>query len=76
MNNPIIIAIALATIWAIASFFGFIGTVPKAFNKQQSSSISGQTISKQQRENAATTEEKRRQMMDDMKQRISDARGH
>ncbi len=72
MNTPLLIVIALALLLTVAAFFGFIGTVPKAFQPQQQSTINGKTMQRAQQDSTETTQIKHRQLMEDMKQKIAD----
>ncbi len=72
MNLTVIILLAIGGLWVIGAFFGFIGTVPKAFKNDPTMHIDSSRIKSQSQESVESTEEKRKRMMEDMKQRISD----
>lgn len=74
MNTTIIIVMFAAILFAMGTFFGFIGGIPKTFKNQPTSSLDGEKIQKNQRTSAEDTQEKHRQLIEDMKQRISDGK--
>lgn len=72
MNTPLIIIVAFALLAAVAGFFGFIGSMPKAFQSQQQPSVSGKMMQQAQQDSTEDARLKHRQLMDDMKQKIAD----
>ncbi len=72
MNLTIIIIIAIAGLWFIGAFLGFISGVPKTFKNDNTSHINAAAVQSQTKELAESTEQNRKKMMDDMRQKISD----
>ena len=72
MNLTIIILLIIGGLWFAGTFFGFIGSVPKAFKNDPSSHIDSSRTKSQSQDSIESTEEKRQRLMEDMKQRISD----
>ena len=73
MNAGIILLIAVGIIWVLGIFLGAIGGLSKTF-KTTPTMIDSSSIKSQQQQTIADTEEKRQKLMDDMKQKIEDAR--
>ena len=73
MNMGIIIAVALLALWALGVFLGAIGGLSKPF-KTPSGSINSSALKSQERKKAQETEEKRERMMEDLKQKMRDAK--
>ena len=74
MNIGIIIAIAVAGLWAVGIFLGAIGGLSKTF-KQPSSTLDSSDLKDQEQKSIDDTKEKEQKLMDDMKQKMEDA-GH
>ncbi|MBF0571279.1 MAG: hypothetical protein HQL12_05345 [Candidatus Omnitrophica bacterium] len=73
MNIGIIIIIAFAGLWAIGIFLGAIGGFSKAFTNTPAATDSSE-IKSQEQQTIQDTEEKRKKLMEDMKQKIEDAK--
>ncbi len=73
MNIGIIIVIAIAGLWALGIFLGFIGGLSKTFTPTPPAAINSSSIKSQERQTIEDTETKRQKLMDDMKQKIQDA---
>ena len=72
MNMGIIIAIALAGLWALGIFFGLIGGLSKTFTHTPAA-IDSYSIKSQEQQTIEDTEAKRQKLMDDMRQKMKDA---
>ena len=72
MNMGIIIAIALAGLWALGIFFGLIGGLSKTFTHTPAA-IDSSSIKSQEQQTIEDTEAKRQKLMDDMRQKMKDA---
>jgi len=73
MNLGIIILIAVAGLWALGIFFGAIGGLSKTFTHTPSA-IDSSNIQRQEQQSIDDTEDKREKLMDDMKQKMEDAK--
>ena len=73
MNMGIIIAIALAGLWALGIFFGLIGGLSKTFTHTPAA-IDSSSIKSQEQQTTEQTKEKEQKLMDDIKQKMEDAR--
>jgi len=73
MNMGIIIVIAIAGLWALGIFFGLIGGLSKTFTHTPAA-IDSSLIKSQEQQTTEQAKEKERKLMDDMKQKMEDAK--
>jgi len=73
MNIVIILLIAIAGLWALGIFLGVVGGLSKTFTNTTPAIDSSSTKSKEE-QTIQQTEEKRQKLMDDLKQKMEDAR--
>ena len=73
MNIGIIILITVAGLWALGIFFGAIGGLSKTFTHSPAA-MDSSAIQHQEQQSIDDTEEKRQKLMDDMKQKMEDAK--
>jgi hypothetical protein len=74
MNLGIIILVVIGGIWALGLFLGAIGGLSKTFTPTPTSAIDSSAVKSQQQQTIDDTEEKRQQLMDEMQQKMEDAR--
>jgi hypothetical protein len=73
MNMGIIILIAIAGIWGLGIFFGAIGGLSKTFTHTPAA-MDSSSIKSQEQQTIDDTRDKEQRLMDDMKQKMEDAK--
>jgi uncharacterized protein YoxC len=73
MNIGIIIVIAIAGLWTLGIFLGVIGGLSKTF-AHIPAAIDSSSIKSQEQQTTEQTKEKEQKLMDDIKQKMEDAR--
>ena len=69
----IIIIVAIAGIWALGIFFGLIGGLSKTFTHTPSA-LDSSAIKSQEQQTIDDTQDKQKKLMDDMRQKMEDAK--
>jgi hypothetical protein len=73
MNFGIIIVLALGALWALGIFLGVIGGFSKNF-AHTAPTLDSSDVKSQQEDTIEQTKEKQKQLMDDLRQKMQDAR--
>jgi len=75
MKPSTVLLIAVAGLWATSIFFGYIKGLSKTFSNTPAV-VDSSSIKAQEQSTIEDTKEKQKQMMDDIKQKIQDARNN